>query len=180
MRRSVWVLVLLAFTTSAFAGGEKKAPQEDQILQAVRTESPEQYRKLVALKSSDPERYDRALRRAGEVVALREADPTAKAREEEMRSLHQQIRDLAAGASALDAKALAARRAQIEPLASRLFDLRVAERRAMMDLADGTRDDRRDRLDEKVKDKNAIVDRKIDEMLSGERHERKKGQAEGL
>jgi hypothetical protein len=180
MPRSAWTLLALLFTSVAFAGGPGKhdGSREAEVLAAVRAESPEQYQKLVALKDADPERYRHALRRAGAIVELRASDPTAKGREEEMKSLRQQIRDLAKDADTLDAKALAARRAQIEPLASRMFDLKVAERRAMLDLGDDRLAAKRDKVDEKAGEKDKIVDEKIDALLSGEGKGDREGKGE--
>lgn len=174
MRRFVWIIVGLALATSAYAGGrhhrgiERLQAREAEILADVKAASPEHYAKLVELRDTAPRLYPIALHKAAMAVEVRAIDPTAEARQEEILALRSQVRGLADGFEALDAKAQKARRAEIEPLASRLFDLKLTEAEARLDVAEQRIADKRVELAAKKADKSKILAERVDALLRGE------------
>jgi hypothetical protein len=99
------------------------------------------------------------------------SDPAAAERHEEVKRLREQIRDLVpAEGTALEGRERAQKKARLTPLVSRLFDLRV-ERVESRLAAD---DPRRQKLDEKIADKDALVAKRVEALLNGERPERRR------
>lgn len=97
------------------------------------------------------------------------SDPAASARHDEMKRLREQIRDLVPEeGTSLEGRERAKVRAQLTPLVSRMFDLRVERARSRL-AAD---DPRRDRIEQKLAEKDRIVAKHVEAMLDGRRPEK--------
>jgi hypothetical protein len=189
MKRFAVVLVALAVSASAMAGGgEGKGkshrdhadrPSEAEILETVQDESPERYDRLIALRDRDPGRYHEAMRHIGRALAVREVDPKAEGRQQDIMALKDQLHDLAKGYDRLDPKAQAARKAEIVSLANQLFDLKMTELEARLKLAEKREAEGRARLEAHRADKAKIVNERVERLLSGEPRGEGKGRRHG-
>jgi chromosome segregation ATPase len=119
-------------------------------------------RKLVA------ERPDADARLAALQQQAGEAEVQVTSLQAENRALRAQVRDLADGFDALDTKAQKARRAEIEPLASRLFDLKLIESEARLDVAEQRIADKREELAAQKADKSKLLAERVDALLRGD------------
>ncbi len=120
---------------SDLSGGEvidNVMAHEQQLLDIVARESPDQHTKLLRLRDVRREEYVFALIRVAKAVQRAKSDPAFAERARAIREHEHLLQTLAEGFEALDKGEQRARRVDLERVAGELMDLKQAERRARL------------------------------------------------
>ncbi|MEM6930375.1 MAG: hypothetical protein AAF602_25785 [Myxococcota bacterium] len=136
---------------------------EAKLLATVRELDPVQHQRLLRLKRRDPVAYRTVLRRVARKMERASRDPDSLARALEIRRINQALLALRDQYRAASGDRRVAIRAEMVTKALGLMELKQAERRARL----REMQDRLDKLQAEVDEREATKDRLVDEYVDG-------------
>ena len=139
---------------------------EDAILDRIKQRRPELYEELLKKKKTDPKGYVRSLVRFVRMGKQRHRDPQLETRHHELRTLHQELGQLAEGFESLPTDEQEERRAEMRAMAKKLFDLKQSDRRAGLEDLKRRLEVLEAEISDRENTQDQIIERHVERLLN--------------
>jgi len=138
----------------------------DELMQLVAEHDPQQHQRLVRLEQHDPQAFALALVRVAKQVERMRADPEALERFHALQEETARVKLLASGYAELSGAEQKRRRAEIEASATRIMEIKQAERRAHVDELRAKIEEIEADIEEREAHAKRLVDAFVDQLLT--------------